>query len=75
MNDKYVKLSVQEFAKNSSPDFKKTYEIDGEYYTISIQKEKRMVINESLIKSSTTISALPSGSPCRSCGGSGISSY
>lgn len=75
MNEKYLKVAVQDFAKTNSNDLTKTYEINNEYYTVTIVKEKRRVINESLIKArSETISALPSGSPCGCCGGSGRSS-
>ncbi|WP_421348835.1 hypothetical protein [Aeromonas veronii] len=78
MNDKYIKLAVQEFSKSGSASYEKTFKIKdskGVFYTVTIVKETPKLITESIgfESRSNTISALPSGSTCGCCNGSGRS--
>lgn len=76
MNEKTVIQTVREFSKNGDQRFKKSFFVSGntdEIITVTIERTRRILATESLSfeARANTISALPSGSPCGCCGGSG----
>lgn len=79
MDEKTVIQAVREFSKSGDQRYKKSFFVSGkpeEILTITIERTRRIVGNENLAfeARANTISALPSGSPCGCCGGSGRSS-
>ena len=77
MNEKYIKLAIVELDKSGESSFKKTYKIEGinNGYAVIIEKIEKHMMLESISKENfTTISALPSGTSCGCCNGSGRSS-
>lgn len=78
MNENLVKKAVQDFSKDNKPEYKKAFRISGaedDVYIVTIERKRRIVVTESVSMEarSNTISALPSGTPCGCCGGSGKS--
>lgn len=77
MNEKYIELAIIELDKSGESNFEKTYKIAGinGVYAVTIKKTKEDMILENLSREHfTTISALPSGTACGCCNGSGRSS-
>ncbi|WP_157808993.1 hypothetical protein [Halomonas sp. 141] len=78
MNDKLIKKVISEFSESADNAYEKSFSIkgvEGEVFTIRIERKKDTLINESISMEalSNSISALPSGAPCDCCGGSGRS--
>lgn len=77
MNEEVVKKTIREFLKSGSPRYKKAFSEEGgaNIITITIERTRKSTSMESLVAeaSNNTISALPSGTPCGCCGGSGKS--
>ena len=75
MFNKFARHAVQEFIKNDEgPEYSKSFksaDYPNEIFTITISRKKTTPANESLSLESAFISALPSGSPCECCQGSG----
>lgn len=75
MTNKFARHAVQEFINNGkSPEYSKSFrsaDYPNEIFTITISRKKITPINESLSLESSFISALPSGSYCEFCQGSG----
>lgn len=76
MNEITVIQTVREFSKSGDQKFWKSFYVSGnpdEIITITIERTKPVLATESLSfeARANTISALPSGAPCRYCGGSG----
>lgn len=78
MNENLVKKVVQEFARDNRAEYKNIFKISGidnDFFVVTIERQRRSFISESLALEArnNTISALPSGTPCSCCGGSGKS--
>lgn len=79
MKSKLIQRIIFDFAKGNDKKYEESFSLqgyEGEVFTIRIERNKEHLINESISMEalSNTISALPSGSPCGCCGGSGKSS-
>ncbi|MDD4929504.1 MAG: hypothetical protein PHP85_09535 [Gallionella sp.] len=79
MIDDKIKLAIQELSKTNMPEYKKSFQLRGndeEIFTVTIERKKRRLVTESMAfeARANTISALPGGSPCGCCQGSGRSS-
>ena len=79
MNDEPIKKAVLDFAKSRDQGYKKSFKVGGnddEIFTVIIERGRRGIVTESMAfeARSNTISALPSGTPCGCCNGSGRSS-
>lgn len=79
MNEEAIKRAIQEFARSNEKKYEKTFIVTGnsiEMFTIKLERKELVYATESHKSEArtNTISALPSGSPCRSCGGSGRAS-
>ncbi|MEZ8619103.1 hypothetical protein AB6D33_24965 [Vibrio splendidus] len=73
MSEKRLENIVREFEKTGKSSINETVKFNGKVYTIQIES-RAVKLNESFqINKASTISALPSGSPCGCCGGSGRS--
>jgi hypothetical protein len=73
MNEEIIKRAIQEFAKSNEQKYEKTFLENGnstEMFTIKLERKNLALANESEARANT-ISALPSGSQCYHCGGSG----
>jgi len=78
MNEKAVKQAVIELAKSGEQKYEKSFSVSGqsdEIFTVTITRKRRAIVTDSVSMEAraNTISALPSGSPCGCCGGSGKS--
>lgn len=76
MKDDAIKKAVTEFSKTRDQAYKKSFSISGnsdEVFTVSITRSRRQLVLDSVSMEarSNTISALPAGSPCGCCNGSG----
>ncbi len=79
MNEKAIKQIVIDLAKSGDQKYEKSFLVSGspdEVFTVTVTRRKRVLVTESISieARANTISALPSGSPCGCCGGSGRSS-
>ncbi|WP_160039595.1 hypothetical protein [Pseudomonas sp. S49] len=78
MKDKSVARAIIDFAKsnNAISETNFTYaEVPDEIFTVTITRNKKQKLSEraSMEAYANTISALPSGSNCRCCNGTGRS--
>ncbi len=75
MNDNIIKQAVKSFSESKMNDYKKSFKLNGndlDIFTVTITRSKRSLVTESFtLDSVNSISALPSGSPCGCCNGSG----
>ena len=74
-----MELAAREVAKSKQPSVERTFRVagsDNEFYVVKIERKRTFEISESrhLKSNSTTISAMPPGSTCGCCGGTGRSS-
>lgn len=79
MNEKAIKQIVSDLAKSGEQKYEKSFSVSGkpdEVFTVTVTRKKLTMVTESISMEAraNTISALPSGSPCGCCGGSGKSS-
>jgi hypothetical protein len=79
MKEKAIEQAVLDFYNSEKHHYRKEFSISengDEFITITITRNKLVAANESLSLEAraNTISALPSGSSCGCCGGSGRSS-
>jgi hypothetical protein len=74
MNKDIVRSAVSDFANSGDDEYDETFSKNGELFRVRIERlSARSHSNENLLEKANTISALPSGSPCACCGGSGRS--
>ncbi|MDX5991742.1 hypothetical protein [Ectopseudomonas alcaliphila] len=79
MKEDSIKQAVSDFYNSGESRYQKEFSISGksdEFITVTIKRTKLVMANESLSfeARANTVSALPSGSSCGCCGGSGRSS-
>lgn len=76
MDEDLVRKIVLSFSQDGSKKYEKTFSVDGigdEVFTLKIERQKEGAITESVSMESrfNMISAMPPGSPCGCCNGSG----
>ncbi len=79
MNEKSVKQAVLELIKSNEQRYEKSFSLAGnsdDIFTVKIERNRSVLVTKSISMEAraNTISALPSGSPCGCCNGSGRSS-
>lgn len=76
MNESSIKDAVVSFHETGESEFKKTYSVSGEEYTVEIIKVNVEKSSTAAFESlgASPISAMPSGTACGCCSGTGRSS-
>ena len=73
MANKYYENIVREFNKTGKFSLDEVFELDGQIYTVKIEKKSKMITESFTVNKAQNISALGAGSPCGCCNGTGRS--